>query len=362
MQRVARTVRAGYGVRVNWIVAAASLAAVIVLHELGHFLCARFVGMRVDRFNVFGIGPTILRLGRWRETEFVLGAIPFGAAVEIRGMAPEEEGSAPPEPGDFRTHPIWARALVLAGGPLANYLVAMVLLFTLFTTAGMPGRPVAIEVGGVRDGSAAQAAGIQLGDTIAKIGDVTIDPGLAGRDVIDAGRRYRGTTTTVEVERAGEHRSLAVTVPDVEAPLGIVIGSRPGPRQAVSLATAVSEAVARPIADSKAQLQGLWQLVTGRLQATMQGPVGIVREIARSADGGIVPLVMAAALISTLLGLFNLIPLPGLDGGRLAFVAYEAITRRRANPRVEELVHAYGLMALLLLIALATVGDVRRLF
>jgi regulator of sigma E protease len=238
----------------------------------------------------------------------------------------------------------------------------MVLLFTLFTSAGMPGRPVAIEVGGVRDGSAAQAAGIQLGDAIAQVGDVTINPALAGRDVIDAGRRYRGTTTVVQVERAGERRSLTVTLPDAEAPLGIVIGSRPGPRETVSLATAAREAVARPVADSGAQLQGLWQLVTGRLHATMQGPVGIVREIARSADGGLVPLVMAAALISTLLGLFNLIPLPGLDGGRLAFLAYEAIARRRANPRIEELVHAYGLMALLVLIALATVGDVRRLF
>jgi regulator of sigma E protease len=347
---------------VNWLVAAASLGAVIVLHEMGHFLCARFTGMRVDRFNVFGIGPTLLRLGRWRETEFVIGAFPFGAAVEIRGMAPEDDGPGSPQPGDFREHPIWARALVLAGGPFANYLGAMALLFALFAYAGLPGRPVAIEVGGVRGGSAAQAAGIAVGDAIAQIGDVTIDPALAGRDVIDAGRRYRGTTTVVQVERAGERRSLTVTLPDAEAPLGIVIGSRPGPRERVTVAAAARAATVRPIVDSATQLAALWQLVTGRLHATMQGPVGIVQEIARSAGSGLEPLVVAAALISTLLGLFNLLPLPGLDGGRLAFLAYEAIARRRANPRVEELVHAYGLMALFLLIALATVGDVRRLF
>ncbi len=165
----------------------------------------------------------------------------------------------------------------------------------------------------------------------------------------------------VEIERAGRHRRIPVTLPDADAPLGVVIGSRLGRRQAVSIATAVRAAVGRPIADNATQLEGLWQLLTGRLHATMQGPVGIVREIARSAAGGPASFVVAAAFISTLLGLFNLLPLPGLDGGRLAFLAYEAITRRRANPRVEEFVHASGLLALLVLIALATVGDIRRL-
>src|SRR5690606_28379201 len=126
--------------------------------------------MKVDRFSVFGIGPAIVKLGTWRGTEFVIGAIPFGAYVLIRGMEPEEDDSggfrSRPDPSshNFRDKSLGARALVLAGGPLANYVTAIVLYFGVFTLAGLRGPVESVEIASFHEDSAAQAAGLEVGD------------------------------------------------------------------------------------------------------------------------------------------------------------------------------------------------------
>ncbi len=345
---------------VTWAAALLALWLVILVHELGHFLAAVATGTRVDRFSVLGIGRPILRLGSWRGTEFVVGAVPFGAYLSIGGLETEPGGDAGEQ--TFHDQPLWARTLVIAGGPLANYVGAMVLLFALFATTGMPGRPEAIEVAGVRASSAAEGAGIRVGDTVVQIGDVRIDPARAGRDVGEAARRHRGTTVPVTVLREGAELTLQAALPDGDLPLGVMIAARPGPRQRVDVGMAAAAAVRTPIVTSAQQLSALWRVVTGRLDADMQGPVGIAKEMARSADAGLVPLLATSALISTLIGLFNLLPLPGLDGSYLVFLAYEAVVRRRVRPGVVEAVQGYGIMALLVFIALVTVGDLRHLF
>jgi regulator of sigma E protease len=353
---------------VTWLVAIVALCVVIIVHELGHYLAAVWTGMKVDRFSVFGIGPAIVKLGTWRGTEFVIGAIPFGAYVLIRGMEPEDP-QAPTDPAtrraseNFRDKPLLSRLFVIAGGPLANYVAAMLLYFGVFAGPGMPGPLAAIEVAGVHDGSIAAQVGLQEGDELVSIAGTEIDPARKGADVVEATRSGRGYVIPIVVRRDGELVQEFVGLPDEEgAMLGIDMRGRIGPREQVGLGTAASEAVRTPLRESGRQLEGLYLLVTGQLEASMQGPVGIVKEIARSADAGLISLITTAAFISTLLGLFNLLPLPALDGGRLCFLVYEGLARRRANPRVEELVHGYGMMALLALILLVTVGDVRRLF
>jgi regulator of sigma E protease len=356
------------------VVAIVALCVVIIVHELGHFLAAIWTGMKVDRFSVFGIGPSILKLGTWRGTEFVIGAIPFGAYVLIRGMEPESYGltegtdpDAPPRPAErehssnFRDKPLWARMTVIAGGPVANYLLAILLLLGIYTIAGVRGPVQQISVDAFAETSAAQTAGLQLGDELVQIGEHRIDPALGSAGVNDAAKPYLGQDVEIVVRREGELSTHAAHFPPEGPALGVTLFLH-SERQPVGLGTALSRASTEPFIASASQLHALYQLATGKLKADMQGPVGIVREIARSADAGIIPFVTTAALISTLLGMFNLLPLPALDGGRLAFLGFEAVARRRANPRVEELVHGYGMLALLALILLVTVGDVRRLF
>jgi regulator of sigma E protease len=371
---------------VSVLVAIVALCVVIIIHEFGHYIAAVWTGMKVDRFSVFGIGPAILKLGTWRGTEFVIGAIPFGAYVLIRGMeredgvmgvpddAPQQTTPAPeadpkrdedakPASPNFRDKPLLSRIAVLAGGPGANYLAAIVLFFTVFAVGGLPGPIEAITVSDVSESSPAAQAGVEPGDELLRIGETWIDPQLRGTDVKGALDQIRGSEFELVVVRENEPLDLRATLPaDADALLGITYGARAGPRQAVPITTAFAAGVREPFTQTAAQLEGLWMLINRRLDADPMGPVGIVTHIARSADAGIIPFVWTAALISTLLGLFNLLPLPALDGGRLAFLGFEAVAGRPASAYVEERVHGYGMLALLLLIAVITVGDVRRIW
>ncbi|HET6581886.1 MAG TPA: RIP metalloprotease [Nannocystaceae bacterium] len=351
----------------TWVTAVAAIVAlcvVIIIHELGHYAAAVWTGMKVDRFSVFGIGPPIVRLGTWRGTEFVVSAIPFGAYVQIRGME-ADDGSAPPvdrkASQNFRDKPLLARMIVIAGGPIANYVGATLLFFGVFAIAGLSGPSEAIEITAVTSGSAAEQAGVQAGDRLVAIGDVEIDPTREGEDIALASQANKGNDVVLGVVRDGQRLELPASLPaEGDMILGVHMMAVK-PRQAVPLGVAARESIAQPYAITRDQLQGLYRLIAGQIKANVSGPVGIVQSIARAADRGFVEFVLMAAFISTLLGMFNLLPLPALDGGRLAFLVYEGVARRRANPRVEDLVHGYGMVALLGLILLVTVGDVRRL-
>jgi len=350
---------------VDILVAIVALGLVIALHELGHYAAAVACGMKVDRFSVFGIGPPIAKLGTWRGTEFVVSAIPFGAYVMIRGMEAADEDNAPAELGsfNFRDKPLYQRALVIVGGPLMNYLVAILLYVALFAGFGVDGPPRAIEIAAFVDDSPAQRAGLELGDELVQLGEMVLEPASANATttISSASEPYRGEPMGVVVRRGGELVNAVVEVPQEGLALGIKHRLRRS-RERVPFVTALEAAFVKPFSDSAEQLYGWGQLITGRLTTTVQGPVRIVTTMAESASGGLADFVAMTALISTLLGMINLVPLPALDGGRLAFLGYEALARRRADSYIEELIHGYGMMALLLLLACATVGDIRSFF
>lgn len=349
------------------LVAIAALCVVIILHELGHYLAAVWTGMRVDRFSVFGIGPPILRLGKWRGTEFVVSAIPFGAYVQIRGMEPESAPGADgpsdapePDPSAFREKPLRSRMLVIAGGPIANYIAAIAMLIGLYGSVGVPVTE-AIEIDTVVPDSAAASAGLVPGDRVIAIGDTKIDPSLDGRDVSATTNRLRGQTVDVVVQRDGELVTVPATLSTDASKGALGIGPRLVSKYVpVPFDVAVSAGFQQPFLESAKQLAGLGMLITGN--ASVHGPVVMVEQMAKEAKVGFLPFVLQAAFISTMLGLFNLLPLPALDGGRLVFLAYEGLARRRAAARIEEAVHGYGMLALLVLIAVITVGDLRGIF
>jgi len=361
------------------VVAIMALCVVIILHEAGHYFAAVWTGMKVDRFSVFGIGPPVVKLGTWRGTEFVLSAIPFGAYVLIRGMEPEDEEQAEARRAgeadgsaqaakkssvNFRDKPLWARMLVLLGGPAANYLSAMAILMAVFVFAGVRGPREHLDVADFGPTSSAQAAGMELGDELSTIGGVAVEPakGVLGVNALTG--PARGKTVEVVVLRDGAPQTLQLDIPDEGPAMGVGFGAVP--RHTVPLGEAVSKAVSEPVKVTTNQLTMLGAAISGLFKGgdtpEFGGPVAIVDHIADRARIGLIPFLVTTAFISTLLGMFNLLPMPALDGGRLAFLGYEAVTRRRASARIEEYVHGYGMLALLGLIALITVGDVRRLF
>lgn len=354
----------------TWVLAILALSVLIIIHELGHFVCAKLGGMHVDRFSVIGIGPVIAKLFTWKGTEFVISAIPFGAYVHIVGMEPEEyamdeQGNLPPPPPgyrNFRDSPLWARLLAIAGGPVANYIAAMLLIIGAVTAVGLK-EPVGVEVTDFGYGSPAAAAGLEIGDEIVSIDGEPLSGPDYRQSVIDVTATKLGTTVEVAVLRpseSGEHEALTFPVAlNAQAPALSTSLANKGLYVPVSPVKAITYGIQWPFAKTREQLVGLWSVITGTTEASVGGPVAIAKAIKVSADQGVVDLIVFSALISTVLGMFNLLPLPALDGGRLIFLFYELIARRPPNKVLEERIHLFGMIGMLALVAWATVNDVR---
>ena len=347
------------------LLAIVALSLLIIVHEFGHYICAVATGMKVDRFSIFGIGPVILRLGTWRGTEFVLSAIPFGAYVHIVGMEADDapsvaEGGKPGETYDFdpndptlyRNRPVWARMLAILGGPAANYVAAIAIMFTTLAVVG-DSVPMAMRVDALVE-ETAKASGLQPGDKLLKIADTDVTGARADDKVVAVNGQHKGETVAIVVDRGGAPQTVQVPL-SAQGMMGIQMSPAETESRTLPVGAAAKAAVTWPYQVSVKQLTALKKWITGEVEGKMSGPVGIVREIAKSAERGFAAFLLFAAFISTLLGLFNLLPLPALDGGRFVFLLWEAIARRPANRRVEEMVHGIGMLALLGLILYVTV-------
>lgn len=347
------------------VLAILALSVLIIIHEFGHYACAKLGGMHVDRFSVLGIGPVILRLFTWKGTEFVISAIPFGAYVHIVGMEPEEyamdeEGNLPPPPPgyrNFRDSPLWARLLAISGGPIANYIAAMLLIIAVTASVGLK-EPFGVEFSSFGCGSPAAIAGLEIGDEVISIDGQPVGGPNYPQSVVDLTADRFGQTVEIEVLRDGETLRFSVDLNSEAPALNAGLAAKTE-YVAISPAAAVVYGVQWPLVKTGEQLRGLWSLITRKQEAKVGGPVAIVKAIKGSADRGLVDFIVFSALISTVLGMFNLFPLPALDGGRLIFLFYELITRRAPNKVIEERIHMIGLLALLILIGWATVNDVR---
>jgi regulator of sigma E protease len=343
-----------------------AIGLLIVVHEAGHYFVARRCKMRVDRFSI-GFGPPILK---WRrgETDFTLGPSPFGGFVQIHGMTLAEEVGADDQ-RSYPNRPAWQRFLTILAGPGTNYLFAIFIGIILFTTAGMDVSTRWYEVASITEGFDAQGK-LKAGDRILTVDAAPIYHtyrGEQGVDLTEVVKRSEGKPLALTVLREG--RQVAVTVVpkfDKEVDghrLGIGLGFyQLDERTSVGVGTAVAEAFYYPVKMTKVIGAGLWEIVTGKQKPVVIGPVGITTMIKDTFDVGWMRVLELLMMLNVYLGLFNLLPLPALDGGRLVFLGYEMATRHRANPRVEATVHMVGIMCLLLLMVLVTYQDIARLF
>ncbi len=337
------------------------MSVLVFVHELGHFLVAKRNGIIVDEFGL-GFPPRIIKVGEWGGTVYSLNAIPFGGFVRLRG---EDD---PSDPRSFAAAPKLARTLTLLAGPFMNFVLA-VLLFALLT--GLTGVPDTEQTGalviGVAPGSPAEQAGLQKGDRVLSIDD---EPIANPQELMAATAARLGKSTSLRVARNGQTSSVVMVPrenpPAKEGALGINIGYA---MKAASVPLALKQGV-----ETTAQIVYLTfafpiSLVReGRPlgDAGFMGPVGIAvttGEVVRSSLtlSSIQPLVWFMGLLSTALGVTNLLPIPGLDGGRLLFVIIEAVRRRRIEPSQEGIVHLIGFGLLLILVGVLTVREVSAL-
>jgi regulator of sigma E protease len=342
------------------LAAVLAVSLLIVLHEAGHMWVARRLGMRVDRFSV-GFGPVVWsrRIG---ETEYVVSALPLGGYVRIVGMAPGDDVKE----GDLTAYcnqPVWRRILVLLAGPGANYLTAVALAVLLLGTVGLPTPDGSSRVGNLQPGRPAERAGLKFGDRITAVAGTKVEHWT---DLVEQIEKHPGETIDVVVERgegpSPEQLTLSVT-PDDRSGKGKV-GFEPF---APPVRLPAGQALAQGVSLTNLQFGRTVSLLVGMVRreqkAEFSGPVGIAQELVRGAKVGLDRFLTIVWNISVALALFNLLPVPALDGGRLIFLGIEAVTRRRVSEKVESYAHAAGFVALIaLLLGVTIFGDLARLF
>jgi len=337
-----------------------ALGILIIVHESGHYFVARWSGMRVDRFSI-GFGPTLWQFKRG-ETIFQIAAIPLGGFVQIAGLTPGEEGMTDSDPRSYPNRPAWQRLATIFAGPATNYVFAMVVGAIVFMAYGVPGlgKSTAL-VQEVQDGAAA-TAGVAAGDEF-----VSVDgkPVSETTDIVKIVKESEGKPLAFQLVRQG--KPLAIMVTPVKDSTGAYrVGVKLDEKEGwgpCSVGVCLKTAISFPIIKSGQILSFLWQVITRKQKdAGFGGPIRIVSVLKEQFKLGLRFALMTMAVISVSLGLFNLLPLPALDGGRIVFLGIELISRRRVNQKIEQGVHTVGMVLLLGLIVYVSFGDVTSLF
>lgn len=332
---------------------------IIIIHELGHFLLAKYNGVTVLEFSL-GMGPRILSTVKG-GTRYSWKLLPFGGSCAMLG-----EDEATTEEGSFGSKSVWARISVIAAGPIFNFILAFLLSLFIIGSIGYDA-PVISYVG---EGTPASEAGIQVGDRILKMNGQKIH---VAREITGYTLYHPNEETiTVTWEHEGEKKTADITLRmDEEAGrklMGIFVSGVRTKLDPVGVLKYSAYEVKYWIATT---IDGLKLLVSGRLGLNdMSGPVGVVNMIGSTyeeskSDGGFyvwLNMLNISILLTANLGVMNLLPLPALDGGRLVFLFLEAIRRKRIDPEKEGMVHMIGLLALMLLMVVIMFNDVRKLF
>lgn len=319
----------------------------IFFHEAGHFLAARLVGIGVREFSV-GFGP---RLWGFRRgcTAYNLRAIPYGGYVRLVGLDPRDEERD--QPYSFARRPVWQRLLVMVAGPGMNFVLAVLALAFVFIVQGLP--VATTQVATVLPGYPAAAAGIAPGDKIVAING---QPVARWEEVLYAVGTKPHQEKVLTVERRGQRLTVRVK-PRIEGGRGKIGLSPVVVQQRLSLPAALWQGVAYTYRITAVIADFLGKMLVGQAPADVGGPVRVMVEIGKAAHFGLLPLIQLTAFLSINLGFFNLLPIPALDGARVAFLLWEGVTRRPIDPEKENIVHLVGFAFLILLMVLVTYRD-----
>ncbi len=354
------------------------LSLVVFFHELGHFLVARLCGVRILVFSI-GFGPEIIGFNDRHGTRWKIAAIPLGGYVKFFGD--ENAGSAPDTPRlesmtederkqSFFFQPVPKRAAIVVAGPMANFVLAIVIFATIFGLYGK--QTMTARVDAVQPDSPAAAAGFQTGDLVVSIDGKAIDNFEDMQRIVS---ESAGDTLKITVDRKGVPLVLTATptLKEMKDNFGNVhrIGLL-----GISRSTAPADLKLHPVAPPQAVWMGMQEtwfvidrtltyiggVVVGREAADqLGGPIRIAQISGEVATIGFVALIHLAAVLSVSIGLLNLFPIPLLDGGHLLFYSIEALRGRPLSDRAQEFGFRIGLAIVVMLMIFATFNDIVHL-
>ncbi len=359
------------------------LLILIFVHELGHFLAAKALGIRVDEFAL-GFPPKIWskKIG---ETEYSLNIVPFGGFVKIFGENPDEESlNGLDKDRSMVNKPRWAQAIVLVAGVFFNFVFAWILICSSFFFGVSASKSdylkydkyledKGIIVVSINKDSPAEISGLRPGDNIKSLStkdfSITNENELTIENIRNAIDKSQGAPIVINFERGDISSSTSIVATDKIIDHRYAIGITM--EEAVTLSLPIHLAI---IEGSKFTVHMLGAITLGLLdfikdaftgQANFEavaGPVGIAGLVGDAYDLGFVYLIMFTALISINLGVINLLPFPALDGGRLIFVIIESITRRKIKPNIANIINGVGFIILIILMLIVSYRDIIKLF
>ncbi len=359
-------------VLITTIAAILIFGLVVMIHELGHFISAKRAGIQVNEFSI-GMGPALFTRVK-NGTRYSVRALPIGGYVSMEGEDEEleeppaqEEAFAGPAPQaepekqglPFPQVKVWKRAVVIAAGAVMNLILGFVVLLVMFS---MQDVLVSRTIAMFEEGAPAQAAGLEVGDEIMAINGRRC---FVANDIIYELQRSQDYTADFTVKRGGKilqindvHFDAVQNGETATMTMGFKVYA-----MEKTVGNVLSQAGNYTLFYGRLVFRSLMDLVTGRVSATeLSGPVGIVSAINQAAGMGLSEVLSLLALLTINLGIFNLLPFPALDGGKLVFLLFEGIFRKPLPKKFEIWVNMAGLVFLFGLMLFATFNDLGRLF
>lgn len=315
----------------------------IFVHELGHFVTAKAVGIKVNEFSL-GMGPLLFKFKKG-DTEYSLRALPIGGYCKMEGEDEESEDSAA-----FNNKPIPAKMLVVVAGSVMNLLLAIVILAIVFISIGIPNTTIKE----LSPDMPAAKAGLMTGDTIVQIEDKEI---REWSEILDAIGNSEKETLTIIAERDGTiiPFEVDIAIEGERRVIGIQPDSTKNPVKALALGTKSTYEMGVEM------IKMIGQLISGEVSAdALTGPVGIVYIVGDTAKLGWMYLAQLTAFISLNLAIVNMLPFPALDGGRALFLIIRIFTGKTISDTTEGTIHFVGLLLLFGLMIYVTFQDIGR--
>lgn len=351
------------------------LSVLVLVHELGHYIVAKFFKIKVEEFG-FGLPPRAFGIKRG-ETVYSINWLPIGGFVKLYGEDEAGSGTVSTKPQKvnkkdkdraFFSKPAWQRALVVFAGVFMNFVLAVVIISFLFSFVGVPVPGDKVVVSGLVKNAPAEQSGLKVGDTVETINGVKIQ---STKVLIETTRKHLGEKITLNVKtEKGENKILEITprkhYPKDQGPMGIAV-SQSSTIKKYPWYEAPFVGTKEALNQSYLIVSGLGGLVSGLITkgavpSDVAGPIGIAQLTGKVVEIGPYAILSFISLLSLNLAIINILPIPALDGGRLFFIIIEAVTRRKVNPKFEGYAHSVGMAVLLLLIALITLHDLIRIF